>query len=293
MIEIKRLTDCTMAEAVKAWNVGFEGYYFDATTTPENFIKRMVSEDLSPSLSIVAFQDNQPVGIVMNGVREVNGKKIAWNGGTGVATEVRSKGVGKLLMESTLSILKEEGINIATLEAISDNSKAISLYENRGYSIVDDLEYLGLKGSLQQNPLNYSQGNDFVERAAPQQIGHLPFYKDMNPWQTQWQSAKDGEGIIVKDANGNELGYAYYRKTFNSEGIHVGTTLFQCEAKPDRTDAEEIICFMLGEIFGDFKDDINRTIPNLPITKSKLTYTILKRIGFEPIAKQVYMVKEL
>ncbi|WBX78780.1 hypothetical protein PD280_13060 [Virgibacillus salarius] len=77
MIKIKRLIDCTIAEAVKSWNEGFAGYYIDTTTTPENLIKRMVNEDLSPLLSIVAFKDNQPIGIVMNGVRKVKGKKVA------------------------------------------------------------------------------------------------------------------------------------------------------------------------------------------------------------------------
>jgi len=293
MIKIKRLIECTIAEAVKAWNEGFEGYSIDAKTTPENFIKRMVNEDLSPLLSIVAFENNQPIGIVMNGVREVNGKKVGWNGGTGVAREYRRKGVGKILMESTLSILKEEGVDLATLEAMSDNTKAISLYKNMGYLINDNLEYLTLKGKLLQNPIKGSKRKYIVERVVPQQIGQLLFYKTMNPWQTQWQSAKNGEGIIVKDDCGNVLGYTYYQKIFNSQGSHISTTLFQCESKPDQTDSEEIVYFMLGEVFGDFKDDINRTIPNLPITKSELPLTILKQIGFQTIAKQVYMVKEM
>ncbi|MBR7794489.1 MAG: GNAT family N-acetyltransferase [Bacillota bacterium] len=293
MIKIKRLIDCTIAEAVKSWNEGFAGYYIDTTTTPENLIKRMVNEDLSPLLSIVAFKDNQPIGIVMNGVRKVKGKKVAWNGGTGVAKEYRSKGVGKILIESTLSILKEEGVDLATLEAISNNTKAISLYKNMGYLIYDNLEYLTLKGKLLQNPIKDSNRKYNVERVAPQQIGQLLFYKTMNPWQTQWQSAKNGEGIIVKDDSGNELGYAYYQKIFNSQGRHLSTILFQCESKPDLTDSEEIVYFMLGEVFGDFKDDIIRTIPNLPITKSELPLTILKQIGFQTIAQQVYMTKEM
>lgn len=293
MIKIKRLVDCTIAEAVTAWNEGFEGYYIDATTTPENFIKRMVNEDLSPLLSIVAFKNNKPIGIVMNGVREVKGKKVAWNGGTGIAKENRSKGIGKKLIDSTLSILKEEGIHIATLEAISDNTKAISLYKNMGYLVDDNLEYLNLNGKLSQNPIKDSNRKYIVERVLPQQIGQLLFYKAMNPWQTQWQSAKNSEGIIIKDESGNELGYAYYQKIFNSQGIHVSTTLFQCESKSERSDSEEIIYFMLGQVFGDFKDDIKRTIPNLPITKSKLSLTILKQIGFQTIAKQVYMMKEM
>ncbi|MBW8348756.1 GNAT family N-acetyltransferase [Bacillus sp. IITD106] len=293
MIKIKKLIDCTLAEAVTAWNTGFEGYYFDATTTPQNFIKRMVNEDLSPSLSIVAFEDKQPIGIVLNGVREVKGKKITWNGGTGVAKEYRSKGVGKILIDSSFSILKEEGIEIATLEAISDNTKAISLYKKMGYVVDDNLEYLILNGKLPQNPIKDSNRNYNFKRVVPQQIGQLPFYKAMSPWQTQWQSAKNGEGIIVKDDNDNEVGYAYYHKLFNSQGNHISTTLFQCEVKPDQTDAVKIIYFLLSQVFGDFNDDINRTVPNLPINKSEKTLIVLKQIGFQIKAQQVYMIKEL
>ena len=40
-------------------------------------------EGLSPRLSVVAFKNNEPVGIVKNGIREIDGKKVAWNCGTG------------------------------------------------------------------------------------------------------------------------------------------------------------------------------------------------------------------
>jgi GNAT superfamily N-acetyltransferase len=292
LIEIKRLTECTIDDSVTAWNEGFQGYYFDATTTPENFIKRMVLEDLSPTLSIIAFQDKQPIGIVLNGIREVDGRKVAWNGGTGVSQELRSKGVGKLLIEHTLSILKEEGVDFATLEAISDNQKAIALYEKMGYQVVDNLEYLELTGILTGSPPVLLAAEYTIEETVPQRIGSLPFYKGMNPWQTQWQSAKDGRAIVVKDRNGAAIGYAYYRQTFNN-GIHEATTLFQCEAEPGRTDAEKIVRTMLGKIYGTFNDEIKRVIPNIPVSKSEITYSVLKELGFKPIAKQVFMIKEM
>jgi hypothetical protein len=62
---------------VEAWNKGFEGYYFDMATTPEAFKKRGEQEGLSPDLSVVAFESGKPVGIVRNGLREINGKKVA------------------------------------------------------------------------------------------------------------------------------------------------------------------------------------------------------------------------
>jgi len=293
MITIKRLVDCSIADAVTAWNDGFEGYFVDASTTPEKFLTRMVMEDLSPALSIIAFENNRPIGIVMNGVRIDNGKKVAWNGGTGVSKDDRGKGIGKLLIDSTISILQEENVNTATLEAISENAVAISVYKKKGYLVEDTVEFLNLNGKQKQNPIGQINSKFTVERVAPQQIGLLPFYKATNPWQTRWQSAKSGEGIIVKDENDDVLGYAYYKKNYNDQGVHIGTTMYQCEAKPDRVDAEGMIHQLLGYVFGDFTDNINRTVPNLPVNKSEKTYNALKRIGFQTTAQQVYMVKEL
>lgn len=293
MVEIKRLKDCTIEECVEAWNTGFEGYYFDATTTADKFLARLVNEGLSPDLSIVAFLDKKPIGIVKNGIREFNGKKLAWNGGTGVALELRKKGIGKILMEETLSILTEEKVNFASLEAISDNVKAISLYEKMGYEIIDRLEYLGLNGLIDHACTPISIGDYKVERTVPIQVGSFPFYKGMNPWQTQWQSAKDGEALIIKDTKENPIGYAYYRRTFNNEGKHINTVLYQCEAEPQHKDREYITRYLINEVFSSFTGDINRVIPNVPIEKSKLTHSILKEIGFKSTIEQVYMMKKM
>jgi len=292
MIEVKRLKDCTIEEGVKAWNVGFEGYYFDATTTPEVFTNRLVSEGLSPNLSVVAFKDNKPVGIVKNGVRLVNGKKIAWNGGTGVASELRKQGIGQILMDETLKIYKEEGVDLATLEAISENERAIALYKKIGYEVIDDLAHLELKGtlSLEEPPSNQDY---YIERAMPQQIGTLSFYKGMNPWQTHWQAAREGEGLLVKDKEGVEIGYVYFKRTFDPQGKHIGTILFQCEGDPNREDQEGIIHFLLKHVFNSSQEDIRRVIPNLPKRRSAVTYKVLEQLGFKPIANQVYMIKEM
>ncbi|MBY0122805.1 GNAT family N-acetyltransferase [Bacillus sp. S/N-304-OC-R1] len=290
MIVVKRLKDCTIEEGVKAWNTGFEGYYFDATTSPDRFINRLAAEGLSSELSIVAFKNNEPIGIVKNGIREVNGKKIAWNGGTGVASKVRKQGIGQILMEETLNVYREAGVDIATLEAISDNERAIALYKKMGYEIVDNLVHLELKGSVIMEEGNTNQ-DYFIESAIPQQTSTLPFYKGMNPWQTHWQAAKEGQAIIVKDMEGIEIGYAYFKRSLDPQGTHVGTILFQCEADPSRDDADKIIDFMLNYIFNYFREDIRRVIPNLPKKKSYLTYMALERLGFKEIANQVFMLK--
>ncbi|MBA2878130.1 hypothetical protein HNR63_001184 [Anoxybacillus kamchatkensis] len=40
MLQIKRLSECTLKEAVRAWNAGFEGYYFPIQLTIESFLDR-------------------------------------------------------------------------------------------------------------------------------------------------------------------------------------------------------------------------------------------------------------
>lgn len=291
MITIKRLTECTIEQGVLAWNRGFEGYFFDATTTPERFVTRMAMEGLSPDLSIVAFDGDEPIGIVKSGVRNINGQKVSWNGGTGVAKNYRSKGIGKLLIEKSLSIYKEEGVEIATLEAISQNEAAIRLYERFGYEITDHLEMLSLNGS--SNKKVHQMPKYEVIKTIPQEVGEISFYKAMNPWQTHWRSARDSEAMIALDECGEIIGYAYFKRVFNDDYKHIATSVFQCEANPLRQDAKEIIEFLLSCIYFDFSDDIRRTVLNVPTNLSKLTYQVLKDIGFETTVQQVYMIKEM
>jgi len=292
MVEIKRLSECTLEQATEAWNKGFEGYQFDMTTTVEAFSRRMELEGLSEQLSVVAFSDGAPVGIVLNGTRKSGGRKIGWNGGTGVAKDWRKRGVGIQLMEKTLQILKDEAVDIATLEAISGNDKAIGLYKKLGYEIVDDLFFMKLDGAISEK-----NGGDsapyHIRKAEPEEIGSLPFYRGDFPWQIQWQSVRDGVGRIVADTKGRDIGYALFRTLNDEHGNHARTILYQCETDPKALEREKIAGLLIDEVFGHFEDAINRTAVNVPATGNAVTYQALKDKGFEKSIAQVFMKKKL
>ena len=97
-MEIKKLSDCTLQEIVTAWNRGFTGYLVQLEMNETAFITRLVSEGLSLEHSIVTFVNNEPVGIITNGFRTIDGKQMAWNGGTGIAPEFRGKGLIKQMI---------------------------------------------------------------------------------------------------------------------------------------------------------------------------------------------------
>lgn len=292
VVEIRRLSECTIEQGVEAWNKGFEGYHFDMTTTPEAFKKRMDQEGLSGDLSVVAFDGEEPVGLVLNGTRESAGRKIGWNGGTGVAMSWRKKGVGKLLMEKTLQILNEQDVEVATLEAISGNEKAIELYKKLGYEIVDELHFMKLDGAVERKvPSDTREYN--IRKADPEEIGRLPFYRGDFPWQTQWQSVRDGEGMIAFNDEGRAAGYAFFRKLTDEQGNHNRTILYQCETAPDEKEREEITNALLNSVFENFADPISRTAVNVPVTANAETYKVLQDRGFEKNISQVFMKKEL
>ncbi|MDP4161718.1 MAG: GNAT family N-acetyltransferase [Bacillota bacterium] len=284
-ITIKRLTECTLEEIVTAWNKGFEGYFVKIEMTAETLMGRIISEGLSLSQSIVAVVDEKPVGIVLNGFRMVNGKKVSWNGGTGVAVEYRGKGISNRLMEEILKIYLEEGVETATLEAIKANEKAIRLYEKYGYSVVGEV------GFLSGTPELFDvRGSNIVSKVIrPEQFEGVSFYNPSIPWQCQWQSVKSGEAQIFSDSEGNPLGYALYRKVWNTEGKLEKVFLYQFELL--REVNEEIVRTILTLLAERENHSVNFITINLPYANP--VSTILLQLGFTKTTEQVQMTSRV
>ncbi|WP_161974863.1 GNAT family N-acetyltransferase [Bacillus timonensis] len=290
MITIKRLSECTLEDAVVAWNKGFEGYYFNMTTTVDLFTRRMILEGLSPALSVVAYEGERPVGLILNGIRSINGKKVSWNGGTGVDPEYRGKGVGKKLMEATLAIYETEGVEVATLEAVKANEKAIALYEKVGYHIVDELLHLQHTGELSSDAFLAENTQFTFTKGIPIDASQVPFYKAMVPWQTQWNNARDGESLLAMDENETVVGYAIYKRLFNEVGELQSIILMQCEAEPLHDKKEDIVRELLRMVFGQTDLKIARTAANLSVS-NKILRDLLEKEGFTVKAEQVFMIK--
>nr|WP_241254626.1 GNAT family N-acetyltransferase [Brevibacillus sp. SYP-B805] len=281
-----------MAEATEAWNKGFEGYYADMTATVERFVWRLGSEGISPSLSVVAFADGEPAGLVLTGIRTVAGKKVAWNGGTGVASAYRRRGVGKAMMEAVLQIYREEGVAIATLEAISHNENAIALYRQMGYEVVDRLLFLQHTKGFASNPFAGEAGRYQVRHGIPHDVRPLSFCVHMAPWQTQWAGVRDGEAVLVSDERGEVVGYALYKRVFDDNGRLAAIHLHQCVAAPHRTDAAAIMRAALSHVFAPFEAVCKRSTFNFPAS-NETAVALLREAGFTPFLEQVYMTRSM
>jgi len=236
---IKTLSQCTLEQGLHAWNKGFEGYFVEIDMSEEMFLTRLVGEGLSSKLSIVAFANDEPVGIVMNGFRQIDGKKTSWNGGTGVSPNYRGKGVSRALMEETIAIYEREQVEIATLEAIKENEVAIALYKKFGYVITNILLFLRGDFEAKVDKQRSFQANTI----RPEQLAHLPVYQEDVPWQCSWQSNKQGEAKVFYNDDQEAIGYLLYRTVWNQEGAIDTIILYQLELL-ENGKAEDIPYFL-------------------------------------------------
>lgn len=284
MITFKPLSELTVAAVSELWNRAFEGYYSNVTMPLDRFIARIANEGLSLEHSFACYADHEVAGIVLNGFRDANGQKIAWNGGTAVLPSFRGKGIGKVMMAKNIEYYTEQGLDIAYLEAVSINQQAIHVYERVGYKIIDRLLLLSCD---EWNRENYPPTSQYkVVKGLAVDAIVLPFYQPGEVWQAQWQSLKDGESLIVYD-KGEPAGFAQFRRTFNSSGKLLGITLYRCEASPGRTDGKAIMMTALQELWG-FEPDCKRSAMNIR-AKEKTLVHLLEQMNFKVSMEQVLM----
>ena len=144
-------------------------------------------------------------------------------------------------MRATLGSLSELEIQIATLEAISDNEPAISLSANSVMKL-SMVSYFQSRRCVERRDVRQPNGQTyFAKHSRALLVGQLEFYQESAPWQGHWQSLtrQNGNALIVSDSAGAAVGYALYKKSVMSKKFNE-IALHQCVALP-RADTEAII----------------------------------------------------
>lgn len=275
-MQIKKLTDCTPSEMVRAWNRGFNGYAVNLEMDETMFLNRLVTEELSPEHSIVAFIKDEPVGIIMNGFRVREGQSIAWNGGTAVAPEYRGSGIIHQLMERTMAIYEQEKVEIATLEAIKSNETAIKLYEKYGYTVVENLLFL-LGNQKGAKPLEY-------EVCRPEELISLSGYQERVVWQCQPASIKHGEAYVFK-IDEKVVGYSLFRRVWDEAKKLSRVNIYQLKLLADNAEYIPRMLAAIGE------KDTPVMLVNF-IKNDAVTRYLLEQ-DFTVTAEQVWMEKRI
>ncbi|GAB6989173.1 GNAT family N-acetyltransferase [Paenibacillus pini] len=287
-IVIRKFSTFTIPELTRLWNEGFTGYFFNMDMNEDTFIQRAADLQLSLELSIAACINGRPVGFVMNGVRMMNGRLTGWNGGTGIIPEYRNKGIGRQLIGASQHIYKEQGAVTALLEAVLENDPAIALYEKLGYSIIDRLTYYEQQQSQVLSFSKQVSKKYHLTHGISHDLQCVEFKDVQVPWRSHWASIKDGESYIAWDEKGRAVGYALYKRSFNEQGVHYMTTLKQCMAIAGNEDEEDIIRYLLSEVYGSPDQVLIRKTVHMMHSQPILIRS-LEQMGFVPSSNLVHM----
>lgn len=257
---IRSLGDCTINELAELWNRGFQNYYVDMTTTPERVLGRLGRRSIHPECSVTGWIDGKPAGFVMVGIARVSGKKLAWNGGSGVSPAFRGRSLSKALLREAMRRTRAEGAKTIVLETRTENEPAIRAYRSCGFEIVDTLHDMRRSGSFETIPFRRDDRVEYaITDATPEQAGRLPFYcHERISWTTQWFNSGDSRAMLAIDDAGEVAGYAIYKRSVDENGRLRSAELTQCEAKPGRDDCREVVRFLLGRVMGPPEADITR-----------------------------------
>ncbi|QWU16078.1 Acetyltransferase (GNAT) family protein [Paenibacillus sophorae] len=288
MAMIKPLSEVSLKTVLEAWNTGFEGYYVDLSMKESAFISRMHNEDILPEQSIVLFDGERPLGLTLNGIRMVNGCKVAWNGGTAVAASYRGQGGGRLLLEESIRRYREEGVDLATLEVFVQNTPAIALYKRCGY--VDK----GMTRFYERLPGTKPPGDGPFEASAIEvreidvaEAAALPFYRHRGPWQTHWLSLKGGRCLIA-EREGQTAGYISFRRIYSGNGQLSVLLIYPCGVVGGCLDAETIAETLLSRLLAGIPEDAGVRAVHIPAADTFFTAP-LERAGLVPAHELLYM----
>ena len=185
-MEIRSLLSTSLDDIAAAFNEAFSDYFIDVRLTPELMAFKVQAEDIDLSISPAVFQDGKIQAFMLHGSRVVEGKKIAYNAGTGVCPPARRQGHVAAMYAYILPILRTQAYDETILEVIDINAVAQKAYYKEGFQKTRTLDVWVGRPLPAELPQGYSFGN------LPQDFDQdflRTFWTYRPTWQHDFQTA--------------------------------------------------------------------------------------------------------
>ncbi|WP_430885930.1 GNAT family N-acetyltransferase [Fusibacter sp. JL216-2] len=144
MIRLVKARDVDDSVIYQVFKKGYSDYSISLDMGQEAFVHRFLEIDASRDLSYLAFDKDQPAGLILGKIQNFHGVKTMRCGGFAVIPQMRKKGIGEKLFEKHEQVAKENNCKLLFLEVLKENDKAIRFYKRVGYHPVNDFRYYKL-----------------------------------------------------------------------------------------------------------------------------------------------------
>ncbi len=122
----------------------FSDYHIDMSYMTEKVLhNRAIKNSIRYDLSVGVFDRGRMVGFTQVGCGEWDGRKAAFDSGTGIIPAYRNRGLAGQMFDMIKIGLKEKRVELFILEVLKANEAAIRAYQRSGFRITREFE--GLK----------------------------------------------------------------------------------------------------------------------------------------------------
>lgn len=163
-IRYQRCSEVEESHVHQAFQTGFSDYILKMEIAKEDFIKRFFGpEGNRMETSFIAFYNDEPVGVILGGIRNYEGIKTMRCGALAISPNYRGTGISQKLFELHKEEALKQGCKQLFLEVIVGNDRAIRFYKKLGYEKIYDLVYLRNE-ELSQLKIGKTTSNVVVKR---------------------------------------------------------------------------------------------------------------------------------
>lgn len=150
MIQYRNCYECMDVEKIfNAFQIGFSDYMIQLKINQEDFMQRFFGpEGNQLEHSFIALDGEEPVGLILGGIKNFDGLKTMRCGALCIHPDYRGKGISKELFKLHKELALVKDCKQMFLEVIVGNDRAIKFYKNLGYNKIYDLSYFSCSDVL-------------------------------------------------------------------------------------------------------------------------------------------------
>ncbi len=205
LITYRKCSEVDFDAVYEVFQGGFSDYIIKFDISKEDFKKRFFGpEGNQLDYSYIAFDGEKPIGLILGGIKNYEGRKTLRCGTMCVHPDYRRKGISQKLFEYHKEVAIDNNCKQLFLEVISNNYPAFNLYKKLGYEKVYDLKYFTLKDVSEFKKISTSSFD--IRAITLEEIKALKDYiYDIHiNWQNDFDYIKKLENEYVYGAYENE-----------------------------------------------------------------------------------------
>lgn len=267
------IDEADFQQVIETWNQGFSDYLLPIHMDQTALKQRIQSLKLSEKDSVLFTVEGEYAGIILLGIQTFQQTKVMWVGGMAVIPKYRRSKVASKLIDYAESLAIENQCDHLILEVISENERARTLYEAKGFNVVNELAV----GSISLTTIPQEKSDIHFKSISSTELALIE--SKWTPWQNRSVFSDKNYGLYQGNTKLGAISFNLVDDTL------IIKQLILLESK-DRALVEKILLTLKEQENVD-------TIKVANVDRESTVYTELEKLGIMLQLTQLQLAKTL